>query len=306
MKETNQARMNMIMFGLSSLIMSFLAMIFPPLFLFFPSRFVTQSISLGLGRSMLLFASICLIFGGVMGIKAGLALFIVFGPFIVSMNYCIRQKYKVTGTIMACAIVFLASVTAVLYFTGILASIRSGALFDQFIHTQRAIVDAMELSSLQRSNTLLSMRSGVGIFREFLPSILLLVSLLISYVSLLLTGRKLLLIGRVIIQPNSFIFFRLPDQLVLTALIAAIGFVIATQAFQMDLEILRLNVFFTISALLMVQGASVIYFFLFQTIRSVLLRWLVLGLFLFMPGFQVGLILSGLLDKILNIRQLNQ
>src|SRR5699024_3991966 len=103
-----------------------------------------------------------------------------------------------------------------------------------------------------------------------------------------------------------FIFFRLPGQLFLTALIVAIGFMFATQIFNLDLEILKLNALVTISVLLMIQGPSVIYFFLFQSIRSILVRLIIMGLILFMPGFQVGLIVSGLLDKLLNIRQLNE
>jgi len=306
LKETNQAKFSIVVFGLISCLLAFLAMIFPPLFLFFPSRFITQSINLGLGKSMLIFSGVCLIFGGVLGVNAGLALFIIFGPLIVSMNYCIRKKFKVTKTIMASSFIFLGSIVAVLYFSGILASIQSGAIFDELLKSQQAVVDAMELSALQKANVIQSVKSGLGLFREFMPSILLLSSLLMAYVSFLFTGRKLLLTGRIINQPSSFIFFRLPGQLFLTALIVAIGFMFATQIFNLDLEILKLNALVTISVLLMIQGASVIYFFLFQSIRSILVRLIIMGLILFMPGFQVGLIVSGLLDKLLNIRQLNE
>lgn len=304
MKETNQARISMVLFGITSLVMVFLATIFPPLILFFPYRFIIQAANYGIGKSMLMYAGICLIFGGVIGIKGGLALFILFGPLIVAMYYCIRHKYKVVRTVMTCTLILMGSITAVLCFSGALASIQSGAIFDQIYKTQEAVLNTMELNTLQRDDVLLSMKNGLGLVRQFLPSILLLLSLLTVYLSFVFTGRKLLLNGKVINQPSSFIFFRLPGQLILTALVATIAFIIATQVFNVDLEILRLNALFTISALLMVQGASVIYFFLFQTIRSIILRWLILGLILLMPGFQVGLIVSGLLDKILNIRQL--
>lgn len=306
MKYENKDNVALLKLVLISSLIAFLGSFFPFLFIFFPMLFLTEALKQGIVRIMAIFIAVCILFGIIFSPMSGIILLSLFGPLIMSLDYSIRTGQSVRNTMAIGTGIFMLSIVLLLYNTGTLESIQDGTLFDRLMEMQENALEMLDISSTQQSQLMTNFRTGIGTIRQLFPSLLLIGSLIIVYLSYSLTGKKLLKTGKVIKQPDSFIFFKLPNQLVISGLIIGLGLFIARHLLGFDIEVLELNFIFTIACLLFFQGLAVIYNLIYRFIKSWILRILAIVVILILPGFQLGLIIVGFLDQWLNLRRIKK
>ncbi|MDO5037844.1 MAG: DUF2232 domain-containing protein [Tissierellia bacterium] len=278
--------------------------LFPFLFLFFPVLFTTEAIKQGIVRVMATFLGVCVIFGLVLSPGAGVILFALFGPLIMTLDYCIRSRQNVDVTMVASSLILLASIVFVLYISGTLASIQDGSLVEALLANQKALLEATDFEPGQVSDLLANARVALNFFHSMLPSIILLTALLIVYVSYSLTGRRLLAQGELIKQPSSFIFFSHPRQPIFFGFVTVLALYLLGTLSALEVELIQNNLLFTLTALISFQGLSVVAYYLTRWIKVRLVRSILLVVVFLIPGIQMGLAFLGLIDQVFNLRRL--
>ncbi|MDO5041623.1 MAG: DUF2232 domain-containing protein [Peptoniphilus sp.] len=280
--------------------MSLGGVIFPVLYLFLPPMLVAESINKGIVKIIGVFSLCCAIVGLVVSPVFGALIFSVFGPMILIFHYMILKKSSINLTIFVCAGVFFLSVIVSLYSFGVTAqSLNSSESIKVFIEAQKNVLELSDIDISRSELTIMYNR-----MLQLLPGTLVIISLVISYVTYVITGRTLLKKGAYILQPSSFIFFRIPKGVFEAMLIVGV-LIYGVQALtDYRLNILIDNVLMVFEALFTFVGVAVFLFFLNRAMRGKMLKLIIL-LFMFMvPGASTVFLFAGILDSLFNFRKL--
>lgn len=289
---------------LQSTLMALGGSIFPILFLFFPALFLSQTGRQGIVRVMLIFLSVTCLTGAIFGPINGLIMLSLFGPLILVLDYCIRTQRPVGLTILVATLVFLFSIAFNFYTTGVFEALESGSLFKEAMALQEDIISKAQLTDLEADRFLGQVGEALGLLQTLLPAILLLISLATVYVSYSMTGKARLLRGEKIMAPAPFLFVRLPENLIMTSLVASFVLISLAGLLNIEVRALSYNIAFVVSGLLFFQGLAVLNFYLFRFMPIGILRGILIAFLLVLPFVQISLVALGLLDQWFNFRRI--
>ncbi len=296
----NKSKDNIFVLIIKSVLISLGGIVFPLLYLFLPSMFVADSITNGIVKIIGVFTLCCATVGLVVSPAMGAIIFSVFGPLILIFHYMISKKSSVNLTIVTCAAVFFISVIASLYSFGITPEILNSAEnMKAFIEVQKNI---LESGGIDISNSQLMIIYNRML--QLLPGSLLIMSLVISYMTYVIAGRTLIKRGDYILQPSSFIFFRIPKGIFEAILIAFILLYAAQLLTDYKFNVLIDNVYMVFEALFMFVGVAVFLFFLNKFIKGKVLRFVILFFVFMVPGTGTMFTFTGILDCLFNFRKL--
>lgn len=282
-----------------------LGIFFPVLYIFFPMLFLTEALEQGMFKILLAFIGVCLLIG-VISPVLGFGIFTLFGPLILMLHYCITTKRGVLETLSASTAVLFTAFLVLMHTTGILELMKDPNLPAQILETQKEVLKNLgvakeTLSTFDRGFPLMFQR-----MLEILPSILVILSLVISYVTFSFTGRNLLRKGKLIGQPPSFIFFSLPSGLLpISVGLIVMGF-IGGEALEGTWEIMMTNVTVLFGFLFFIQGLSVLSFFASKFKVLSILKWIALFFIILTPGIQVPIVMMGLMEYVFNFRRIQR
>lgn len=297
---------NLIKLAMKSIIIAFCGFLFPFIYIFFPTMYVTESMKQGIVKIAVCFVVVCAIIGAAFGPMVGLVLFNLFGPFILVFHYMIVTKRDVYLTIALCACVFFFSVLFIMYSFGITGEVLNSEGTKQLIVNH--IQSMMEANPGNAANISLSGQDVLGIYErclQILPATLVLISMTISYVTFVLTGRALLVSGRLIPQPGSFEFFQIPQEFVLWGVLS----LILLNVFGQDLlgtmsQVIFSNLFTLLLFLLFLQGLSILKYVMSKAgIGTIMQGAFILFVFI-LSVVQMALVVIGIIDSFINIRKI--
>lgn len=297
---------NLIKLTIKAIFIAILGLVFPPLYLFFGSIFLTDSLKedVGIIKAMGSFVLVCLILSLLMGPSVGILILTIFGPMILIFNYMIINKSNVDLTIVVTSIVFFISIIFGAYTFGITPEVlKSQDAINTFIEVQTQILETSgNAIDLDQSTTALTMIYNRSL--QLLPSVLLLISMFISYMTYTLAGRSLLKSNTLIMQPNSFIFFRVPKGMIITGIISMIAAFGLQDVIGEDYQIILDNIVVIYAFLLFFQGLSIAKFLMVRGRLNMFIQMLVIFGALLIPGVQIIFIFLGLLDVFINLRKI--
>ena len=293
MKTTN---LNILKLLLSSITITMLGLFFPPVYLFFPSLFLYYGIKDSIIKAILALLVPSFIMGYI-NPTLGLAIFVVFAPMILSLHYLITNKYGVDVSLGLASLVTFISILSIMYTYGINGSTLSSE------ESVRAYIEGAKLvlsksGSLNTSNLEGNLRTMYLQTIALLPSIIVIISIAISYMTYLLTGRRLLKDGIIVMQPPSFEFLRLPKIFVAISILVLL--ILKLLGFQ---EIF-MNLALIFTFMTFVNGLATLKFLLFKMGASQFIQVLALVFFIFLPGMQIASAVLGLVDSLFNLRRL--
>lgn len=298
----NKTTSNLLGLILKASIVGICGAMFPVIYLFFPAMFVTESIKEGILKTMAVFLFVCVLVGAVFGVNMAVAILTVFGPMILIFNFMIINKFSVNTTIISTAILFFVSMIFMAYTAGVTPDmLKSQDTINSFIEMQNGLLsqgrDLGEISLVDA--TALYNRS-----LQLMPAVLLLISLCISYITYTRTGRNLLKSDKLIIQPSSFVFFRLPNEMIISGVIGILGVFLFQDFVGSTYKIIIENIVIVFAALLFFQGLSVIKYLMMRSkVNLFLQNLLILGAFV-IPGVQFFFVIVGIVDMIFNFRKI--
>lgn len=303
--ERNSNMGNLLKLAVKSAFIAFGGFLFPLLYIFFPTMYVTESLKEGIIKIFLCFAVVCAMMGLLFTPIAGVVLFTLFGPLILVFHYMIVTKREVYTTLGICALVFFLSVLFILFSFGITGDVLNAP------ETKALIVEnvksLMETGDFGLNSTVLEPSMIIPIYNrsiQLLPATIIMISLIISYVTFTMTGRSLFLSGRLIPQPSSFEFFQLPKELIVWAGITLIGlYIVGTDIHEM-VQVVFINLFTIMGFLLFFQGLSIMKFTMAKFGFGPMMQFLFMIVVFFTSFFQLIVALVGLTDTIFNFRKI--
>lgn len=298
----NKSKNNILSLIIKSLFLSIGGMIFPVLYIFIPAMFVVESVYSGIVKIFSFFMGVCLLVGLLMSPIIGVMMFVVFGPIILTFHYMISNKYSVNTTIIVTSIIFFISLIIGLYWVGFTPEvINSPESVKSFIEVERNLMSSMG-EKVELSNAYLTQVYNLTI--QIIPSVLIIISLIVSYCTYSIVGKSILKRGGIILQPSSFIFFRVPKGLPLALFISMFLIYILKGTIGSIYSIMMMNIVLIFSFILFVLGFSVLMYLLNKLKFGGILKFVIYVSVFIIPFFQIALIFLGLLDYLFNFRKL--
>ncbi len=218
----------------------------------------------------------------------------------------ISTNRSVAATILATSLIFFTSIMVLFFAFGINSEVLNSR------ETINAITSfytniAKDAGLSQGDLTAFSQSAEIYYkgFLQIFPSILIILSVVTSYITYTTAGRTLLSKGKFIMQPSSLEFLKFPREIILLSLATLAIFALAGDYFGTSGEIFTLNLMNLLYFMLFVAGISVLKFFMTRFAFKSFLQFLLIGLCLAISTLQIFVMIIGALDQIINFRKIN-
>ncbi len=250
----------------------------PFAFFIFPTPFIVLGIKRGMQHSILsilLTSAVIYLFEGISGalLMAGIGVLVA-----IPMIFCIRKSYSAFTTITVATgigVVFVFLLSALVSQMNGIDIVKSlEAAVTRSINEQLVIMNDMNIIKMDDLDG--AMNSSIAIMMAIIPSLLFIMTMLISMLNYYLSTSMLRRIGFGIIDVPKFRNFKLPSDIVVGVFITMVGtFILSKTGFQYSTE-LSLNLTLAFSFLFLLQGVAVAIKFLRNKINPVLLNVIII------------------------------
>jgi len=289
-----------------SMLISVVGMIFPFIYIFFPSMFVVEAVKKGIVKVMATLLLVVLLIGAIFGPLQAIVVFTIFGPLILIFHYMITTNKSISQTLMATSIIFFISIIVLMLAFGI----DSSAL-----NSQETINNITSFygniardAGMSESDVISFTQTAEYFYKRFLqimPSVLIIISIVVSYFTYTASGRALLASGKFIKQPSSLEFLRIPREVVFLSIATfAITYFLRDYIGQW-IGIFNINLLNIIYFLLFANGIGFLKFLMTRYGVKRFLQFIFIGLCLAISSLQLLVIIIGGIDEIMNFRKIN-
>ncbi|MGF0095606.1 DUF2232 domain-containing protein [Peptoniphilus sp. SGI.035] len=289
-----------------SIIISMIGMIFPFFYILFPSMYVVESVKEGILKVMATLIAVVLLIAALLGPMDALIIFTVFGPFILIFHYMISTNRSVSMTIIATSLIFFISIMVLFFAFGLNSHVlNSRDTINAITSFYTNIAKEAGLSQGDLSNFTQGAEIYYKKFLQILPSVLIIISLVTSYVTYTTAGRTLLSKGKFILQPSSLEFLKFPKEIIMLSIATVAILSLAGEYFGSSAQIFTLNLMNLVYFMLFIAGISVVKFFMTKFGFKSFLQYLLIGLCLTISSLQIFVMIIGAIDQIVNFRKIN-
>lgn len=303
-KETNY--MELIKLFARSMLISVVGMIFPFIYIFFPSMFVVEAVKKGILKVMATLVLVVLLIGAIFGPLQAIIVFTIFGPLILIFHYMITTNKSISQTIMATSIIFFISIIVLMLSFGIDSNVLNSQ--DTINSITAFYGNIAREAGLSESDIITFTQSAEFLYKRFLqimPSVMIIVSVVVSYFTYTVAGRTLLASGKFIKQPSSLEFLRIPREVVFLSIATfAITYLLRDYIGEW-IGIFNINLLNIIYFLLFANGIGFLKFLMTRYGVKRFLQFIFIGLSLAISSLQLLVIIIGGIDALLNFRKIN-
>lgn len=283
---------------------------FQLLLLLLPVAFIVLGLRHGLIPAILSISIVSIGIGILVDLSSGLTLFLMFAPMVAIVTYGIKKRRKQSE------ILGYSSLTFFLSFIVISALIKEVSGFNFITQLQESFkiaidmqVDLIREGGLSNLEVLRAKNLLEGVYKYILiimPTILLLLSLIISYanyyISVVLIGK----LGVVVKMPR-FSNFKLPSNIMYGTFAMLTGVYLLKFLKVDSYEAILINVVALISFMFVIQGLSVIDYLLIKAKMIIGVRILLLMIItVFIAPLVTIITILGLIDTLFDIRKLRK
>lgn len=282
---------------------------FPLLLLLFPVLFIIVGIKNGIVEGIISLMTTCTILAYIIDPMIALYLFVVFAPITIAIIYTTKNRKITIDVLLYSTIIFFASI--LLLFA--LVNIREGNFLIQIEETFKEGL-SLRIESLKEmgfsSYEILEDKNFIeAAFKEMLliaPATLLFLSLIVSYINYSLSILGLKKVGINIVNTPKFSRFRLPNNIALGTIVMFITTLIAKQLNFIYFDAIVVNLTVLIGFMLLIQGLSIIDFFLIKVKVKTFFRILFIVLTIVIAPLITVVSMLGLIDVIFDFRKLRR
>lgn len=284
--------------------------IFPNIIFLFPVAFIVIGVKYNISNSFISILLTSLLIGFTIDMISGVIMLAVFGSMSLFIAESIDKRRKPIEIIIPSALIFFISYGMVFL---MLRGFSGISLLDQLEEAIIAVSD-MQLSMIEDVNLtdIESFRlrdSASNLYNYFvsiLPALLIIVSLITSYVNYYLSIVVLRRSGLAIRDNPRFSRFRLPNNFIFGSLLMFLVVYLLSGIDGVPTDTIRYNLIFLIGALLLIQGLSVVDFLLVRKNIHIILRIIIIGMILFAPPLITLLFIIGIIDLLFDFRKLRK
>jgi uncharacterized protein YybS (DUF2232 family) len=274
----------------------------------YPVLFIILGVRHGLKYTLISLLISSVLVSLIADVVLGVLMFIAFMPLtIIIINMIVKRKNPIE-TLIYSTITFLGSVLLIIFLVNINGVSIIGQLkmnITQAINNQLKVLEQLNLTKEQMTEIRNLHRDYLEIVLAMIPSIIMIFSLVVSYINYLLSTSFLRKLGHAIVFVPKFSNFKLPRNIFLGLGIMFFATFLLNRynlfnSYDVIINLIVLSLF-----IFFVQGISVIdYKLKYKNIRTVWRIFILLLIFEMMPiaGFLV--IILGLFDAIFDFRKL--
>jgi uncharacterized protein YybS (DUF2232 family) len=280
---------------------------FPVILLFFPTAFIVIGVRRGIVQSLI--SLIVVSIGIVITIDAliGIISFLLFLPITMIIIYGIKSRKKPMEILSYSTVVFFISTLLLFGYTQNLSGIsiisQMEESFKQVLSFYVELLGNMEFTSFEIQKTKDYLESGYKYMIWTLPAILIIFSLFISYCNYytsVLASRKM---GIGVVNLPRFSKFKLPSNIISGTIVMILGVLLIKEMNLASFETIFLNVAVLISIMFLIQGLSVIDFYLIKLRLNLFFRIIFIMIMAILAPLGTLISLVGITDVIFDYRK---
>ncbi|MGN9166093.1 DUF2232 domain-containing protein [Tissierellaceae bacterium HCP3S3_D8] len=281
----------------------------PYILLLLPAPFIAFGVKNGIISNVINMIITCMIVGLIDSFGTTLFLIISFIPITIVSSYLIKKKRKNTEILGISAIVFFISLLIILSFVdagggGFVAQLEEG--FKQLLSAQLDMFKDMDLTSYEILKLEELLENAYKYLLLIMPAILLVLSLVVSYLNYLLAtiGLKKMKVG--IFNIPKFSRFRLPNNIIPGMLIMfSIAYIMKKMEVPYN-EAILVNLVVLVGFMFVIQGLSIVDYFFTRMRVYPIIRVILYILFLFNSPMVTIISILGFIDIIFDIRRIRK
>lgn len=275
----------------------------------FPVLFVSNIIKDGLNEGITNMIVTIIIISIVESIKIGIFLAITFLPFTIIISTLIKKRKNNTEILGFSSLTFFVSILImfiIINLLGIDVVKYIESTFKQIVDMQLETIENIDLSNYEIFTTKQLLEDTYQYLLLIIPSLVLILSTLVSYINYLLSSMILKRVGINIVNIPKFAKFRLPNNVVLgTIIMFGLTFLSGQLGFTYY-ETVFINIGVLISMGLFIQGLSVIDHLLNKLKLNIIFKLIFYITFIFSTSLVSIVTIVGLVDLIFDLRKLRK
>ena len=248
----------------------------PLILLLFPTAFIVIGVRRGIIQSLLSLIIVCIVIMFTLDTITGVLSFLLFTPATTVIIYGMRSRKKPIEILACSTVVFFITTLLVFGYTQNVSGVNIiGQLednFKQIINVQVEMLESMELTNYEILRTKDLLESGYKYMLWILPAILIIFSLFISYCNYYISVLTLRKIGIGVVNIPRFSKFRLPSNILAGTAVMFLC-VLLIKGFKLPYyETIFLNLGVIVWVMFLIQGLSVIDFYLIKLKLNLIIR----------------------------------
>lgn len=282
----------------------------PFLILLYPLGFIMYGIKYGVNYGVVASLLAALILGIIENMTNTYVLAILFTPLVITMVYSMKKRRKPLETLLTATITFFAS-SLVLFFLA--DSLRGVSIvneleesFKETLFLQVDMLKQMGFSNLEVDRTRLLLQDGYRYIILILPSILMILALGISYLNYIISVFLLRILGIGVLAMPWLHKFSAPNNFALGALVMFLGAFLMRGIDPKYYETISINLIVLIGLVFILQGMAVVDFYLIKWKQNKFVRFLTIGLSIFLSPVLTIISLIGGIDLVFDFRKIRR
>lgn len=290
-------------------LIGFMGIYLTPLALFlYPVGVIVYGIKNGVNQAALAVTAACLIVGLSTGDLISIpVLLILFGPLTVAMVYGMKKRRRPLEVLVTGSLVFFASSMMVFYIadslTGISIIKQLENAFKETIVIQLEMLEGMGLSNYERDSTRRMLEDAYRYIILILPSILMFMSFVISYVNYIMSVMFLRKFGIGVLQMPWLHRFTVPNNFAPGVLVMFLVLFLGRRLDGAYFETIFMNLLIIVGMVFILQGMAVMNFFMLKWKSNKLARGLAIFLVIAISPLLTAVSLLGGADIVFDFRK---
>jgi len=282
----------------------------PFLLILYPLGFIMYGVKYGVNGGVITSLLTALILGIIENFTNTYVLIILFTPLVITMIYSMKKRRRPLETLLTAAITFFAS-SLVLFFLA--DSLRGLSIvneleesFKEVLFLQVDMLKQMGLSNYEVDKTRVLLQDAYKYIILILPSILMILALTISYLNYIVAVYLLRILGIGVLAMPWLHKFSAPNNFALGALVMFLGAFLMRGIDAKYYETISLNLIVLIGLVFILQGLAVVDFYLIKWKQNKFVRFLTIGLSVFLSPILTVISLLGGIDLVFDFRKIRR
>lgn len=283
---------------------------FPLLIPLTPIPFIVLGVRNGLNSNLLSIAAVSLIISILFDASSGISIILMLAPLSLALGYCINKRKSTMETILISTGAFFIAFIGLILLEGQLSGLNVvKQIEDALMETLSIQTDMFKELGMTNLQLLEARDFYENVYKTIIvliPSLLILFSLIISYINFFVSSRILLAMGYGVPNAQKFSKFRLPNNIVPgIGVMLLLAFIFKWIDLEYN-EVFLYNLTLLAGFAFFIQGLAVIDFLLIKAkVKKFFRIFLLVINTIFLPISTV-LVVIGLVDTILDLRKIRR
>lgn len=293
-----------------SLLMMIGLYIFPVIIFLFPLAFIVIGVKYNITNSFIGILITSFLIGISVDIISGVMILAIFGPMALYIADSIGKRKKSIEIIVPSTIIFFLSTILVFI---MLKDYSAVSLVEQleenimmYTEMQMDIIGDMELTNIESFRIRSLADDMYNYIISILPSILIVLSVFISYINYYFSIIILRRLGLAIRENPRFSKFSLPNNFIMGSLVMFLIVYLLRNIEYIPYDMIYLNLIVLVISLLFIQGLSVLDYLLIRLRLNTIFRLIIIGLIIFTSPIITFIVIVGVVDIIFDFRKLRR